>query len=224
MNTRSSQQETPTIGMVSNVHTTNPQALYAIQELHNEGKPFQLDPMFNRGTMYGTNRILHLPEMRFDIKPQHETITLADARKLPIPDKSIHSAVLDPPWLITKNENAHLATRYGCHESKKALIVFIHDILKEQYRIQAENALTVFKCQDFIHDRRKFFMSLIVQASALSRGFNMIDEIIITGNKRVRNRSSGECTRHCTQSDFTKFLVFRKKASRTDYLLRKWSE
>lgn len=136
--------------------TTQTQALYAIQELHNEGTGLELDPMFNVGSMYGDGQLTPFPALKFDVKPLHDCVQFASADALPIESNTIRSMVLDPPWLIhspgTKNK---LATRYGHFKNKKELIDFMKGIINEAYRVLKQDGLLVFKCQDFIHNPKE---------------------------------------------------------------------
>ena len=176
----------------SNIHHSNAGALYAIQELHLNGMPIELDPMFNRGTMYGGNRSIHLPKIKIDIEPQHEMVTQGNARYLPKHIDGIKSVILDPPWLISKTGTSHLCTRYGHFESKEKLILFIHQIIREAYRVLNQDGIMIFKCQDFNHDRRKFFMSLIVMNYSLQVGFNPLDELIIAPPSHRRSNTGDQ--------------------------------
>lgn len=201
----------------SNICKTNEQALYAIQELHNNGQPFHLDPMFNRGSMYGTSGQVFRPLVLFDLIPLHEDVAQGNARSLPLPDSSIHSAVLDPPWLINSGKATAMTSRYSCLKTRDELMLLIQDLLKEAYRYLQTDGLLVFKCQDFTHNRRKFFMSHFIIANALVLKFNLIDEFISAPGSRFRKPVHDINSVHSSHSMFCKFLVFRKRQSRTNY-------
>ena len=199
---------------------TQTQVLYAIQQLHNEGMGLELDPMFNKGSMYGDGQLTPFPPFKFDIKPLHEVVGYASADALPIADGTIGSMVLDPPWLIHSGKSlSKHANVYGHWQRKEELINFCKCIIDEAYRVLKENGLMVFKCQDFIHNRRKFFMSLLVMNYSLKAGFNLIDQFIYVPGSRMRSQAEGMKS-YSSHSVYTYFLVFRKKKSRTDYLCR----
>lgn len=187
----------------------------SILYLHNQSRPIELDPMFNIGSMYPAGV---LPEKRFDISPRLPGVLPGDARNLPLADRCISSMVLDPPWLIhSAGSITPIAERFGFLQSKVALMDLVFDILKESARVLVEDGLLIFKCQDFIHDRRKFFMSLYVLNCALRHGFNPIDHVLLIAPTRMRKRSAGVLS-YATHSWHTHFFVFRKKKSRTNYL------
>lgn len=187
--------------------------LSAIMRLHNKGFVFQLDPMYNQGTMYPAGA---LPEYRFDIKPRVPGVVAADARALPLAGSCISSMVLDPPWLIHAAGGDKMTDRFGSLPTKQALIDLTSSLLREGYRVLMQDGLLVFKCQDFIHDRRKFFFSLIVQNYALELGFNPIDHFILLAKSRMRD-TRDRCISYASHSWHTHFFVFRKKRSRTPY-------
>lgn len=196
---------------------TQTQVLYAIQQLHNGGDGIELDPMFNKGSMYGDGYLTPFPKLRFDINPLHESVVNTSADALPIDAGSIRSMVLDPPWLIhSPGTTNKLSNRYGYWRNKEELITFTKRILDEGSRVLKSDGLLIFKCQDFIHNRRKFFYSLLVRNYALKIGFNLIDEMIFVPGSRQRSQVKG-MNSYASHSLYTYFLVFRKKKSRTDY-------
>lgn len=137
---------------------TQTQVLYAIQQLHNKGKGIELDPMFSRGITYGDGVLTPFPTKRFDIYPICEGVEKASADNLPLKASSVSSMLLDPPWLIhSPGTNDKLANRFGHWRNREQLIEFIKRIMTEGYRVLKQDGLLVFKCQDFIHNRRKFF-------------------------------------------------------------------
>ena len=181
------------------------------------GEGIELDPMFNKGSMYGDGILTPFPKKRYDLVPLHDSVTQAHAEALPIAAGSIRSMVLDPPWLIHNSGSVNkIARRYGYLKSREDLITLIKALIRESYRILQVDGLLVFKCQDFIHNRRKFFMSVIVRNFALKTGFNLIDEFIYVPGSRMRSQVKGMKS-YSSHSVFTYFLVFRKKRSRTDY-------
>ncbi len=190
--------------------------LASIVQLHNEGKPIELDPCYNLGKMYVPD--VEPPRLKFDLVPLSQEVKQASADALPLPDKFVRSMVLDPPWLIHSGENnSKMANRYGSLQNKKALKDLVTGFLREGYRVLAQDGLLIFKCQDFIHDRRKFFMSIYFVNKAIALGFNPIDHFIYLPKSRMRNLKERKES-YAAHSWHTHFYVFRKKKTRTDYL------
>lgn len=190
--------------------------LASIVHLHNNGNPFDLDPCFNRGTMYYPE--VEPPKLKFDIAPLSDDVLPASADALPLAKGSVRSMVLDPPWLLHTEDNKNkMATRFGSLRNKQELKALVNGFLKEGYRVLAQDGLLVLKCQDFIHDRRKFFMSIYFCNKAIELGFNPIDHFLYLPKTRMRNLRERKKS-YASHSWHTHFYVFRKKRTRTDYL------
>jgi hypothetical protein len=154
--------------------TDQSRILKSIIEVHNNGKPFDCDPCFNKGSMYG--KIVPWPVHRFDIKPIAPGVLNARAEALPFTAACLSSLVIDPPFLIhSPGSENRMASRYGFYHSKSELMNSFTDFIREAYRVLEQDGLFVFKCQDVIHNRRRFFASLYVMNVSLSLGFNVID-------------------------------------------------
>lgn len=198
------------------VFTSVPHLLRGILDIHAAGcRTFDLDPMYNKGSFYRIDDVLPRPMHCFDLVPLVDHVVAASADALPVRSNTMGTMVLDPPWLISKNRDCRMAQRYGAYESKADVMHWTNAFLVEGYRVLRQDGLLVFKCQDFIHDRRKFFMSLWIQCTALKIGFNLLDEVLYLPKSRLRARAPGK--RAAAESWHTKFLVFRKKRSRTKY-------
>jgi hypothetical protein len=139
--------------------TDQSRILKSIIEVHNNGKPFDCDPCFNKGRMYG--KVIHWPEL-------------------------------------------------------PAFISFI----REAYRVLDQDGLFVFKVQDIVHNRRRFFSSLFVMNVCLSIGFNLIDQILFIRKNKLTVPIQRENKGYAVHSYHSHFLVFRKKRSRTDYYVK----
>lgn len=193
--------------------------LHAVMHLHNKGRPFELDPCFSKGSMYKSNtRSIELPSYRYDINPSTPGVSKASADALPLPSSCISSMVLDPPWLIHAAGKTKMTDRFGHFGSKKEMVTSISDFLKEGYRVLHQDGILLFKCQDFIHDRRKFFMSIFFVNRAISMGFNVIDHLLFLPKSRIRSNALDQCISYGSHSWHTHFYVFRKKRTRTKYL------
>lgn len=198
--------------------STSAQAIYSIIQLHNKGQAITLDPMYNIGSMYNDLDPALRPFSRFDLYPRGQGVSKQDARNLTIPSSNIDSIILDPPWMIAGDSPNTMAERYTSFKTKEELMEFLRQILSEAYRVLITDGLLVVKCQEFTHNRRKFFMPLFVCNSALKLGFNPIDNIIIHVTNRMRSNVQKADHSHSSHSYHSQFLVFRKKRARTPYL------
>lgn len=199
--------------MHKSVQTNQTGILYSILQIHDRGRTsFDCDPCFNRGSMYGS--LIPMPELKFDINPIHQAVTKGNALDLPLKSKSIHSMIIDPPFLISTSEGK-MANRYSSFESKETMFNFFKCMISEAYRVLQEDGLFVVKIQDCNHNRRRVFSSHFIRSMAFVTGFNLIDEIILYTQNRISAKSF--TSKNCTRSHHCFFLIFRKKRSRTKY-------
>ena len=75
-----------------------------IIQLHIKSGKIDCDPTYSKGNFYN-NTGIEKPKYIFDISPQTEDTIKADARNLPLEDKSINSIMFDPPFLATTGKS-----------------------------------------------------------------------------------------------------------------------
>jgi hypothetical protein len=200
--------------MHKSVQTNQTGILYSILQIHDRGRAtFDCDPCFNKGSMYGS--LIPMPQLKFDINPIHPAVTKGNALDLQLKSKSIHSLIIDPPFLISKS-GAKMANRYSSFDSKETMFSFFDGMISEAYRVLQEDGLFVVKIQDCNKNRRRVFSSHYIRSMAFVTGFNLIDEIILFTNNRMSPKSF--TSKNCSRSHHCFFLVFRKKRSRTNYI------
>lgn len=200
--------------MIGEIHRSSEYSqemiLRSIMILHNNGDRFQLDPCFNKGTMYGS--LMH-PILKFDIKPIVQGVQKGDFKKIDLIDDTVHSIVADPPFIIGDDEI--MSPKYGSYESLAILQSEINGLLVECTRIIKRDGLLVIKCQDIIHDRRKYFVSYFIQNQLFDLGWNQIDEYVKVNKSRPHNSSNQ--VSYASRSYHSKFLVFRFRRGRRKY-------
>lgn len=86
--------------------------IQAILDIHNDGKPIDLDPMFNKGMFY--KNTVELPKLRFDLNAEINNFNAVqgDASHLPLEGGSIGCMILDPPFMF----GTHGQTKKQCTE------------------------------------------------------------------------------------------------------------
>mgnify|MGYP003294564381 CR=1 FL=1 len=184
------------------------ECLKAILEIHNNGKTFDCDPMFNKGNFY---KIIEKPKRVFDLKPIVEGCEQANAENLPLESNSINSIVLDPPFMICTREsqrNFYSSKTHSYYNSNEDLIEGYKNLLKEAYRVLKNKGLCVFKCQDYT-DSKTIMTHCIVYNIATELGFYAKDFAILNIPKsKVYNGNTKQ--RHLRKVH-TYFWVFVKK-------------
>lgn len=154
------------------------ECLKAILEIHNNGKTFDCDPMFNKGYFY---KEVEKPKYKFDINPIVAECEQANAENLPLESNSISSMVLDPPFMICTREsqrNFYSSRTHSYYNSNDDLIRSYRALLTEAYRVLKNKGLCVFKCQDYT-DSKTLMSHCIVYNLATEIGFYTKDLAIL---------------------------------------------
>ena len=162
-----------------------------ILELHVKNKKIDCDPTYSKGNFYKNTQIKE-PQYKFDINPQTKDTVQADARNLPLDDKSINCIMFDPPFLattgksITSNENNnYINKRFGVFPSEKELHLFYVDAMKEFYRILNDDGILIFKCQDKISSGKQYLSHIFIINEAINIGYYPKDLFILLAKNRL---------------------------------------
>jgi hypothetical protein len=163
-----------------------------IEELHNNGEPFELDVSFGRGMMYRDG--VQAPKRKFDIAPQLPGVERADCQHLPFTDASVSSIIADLPHMFGNHgtnrpgqaargysDPGAMNAAYSQFASFEELSEVYRGALKEAARILRPKGLLVFKCCNFT-DKRTTFTHCEVWQWAQAAGFYPKDLLIRTVN------------------------------------------
>jgi len=185
--------------------------IVALCEIHNEGKIFELDPMFFKGKFYQDG--VDMPEQYFDINPQYEWIPKGDARALPLEDGSIKSMILDPPFLFGvhgKTKEYYSSKTHTIYQNFPELETSYKAILKEAHRILAKKGMLIFKCQDYTDSKTTMTHSMVYNW-ATELGFFAKDLAILVKPNKIYNPNT---TQRHLRKIHTYFWVFEKTNQR----------
>jgi len=100
------------------------------------------------------------PLFKFDISPQVDGVIKACSTSLPLDDRSIGSAVFDPPFLTyvraarDGNGDMVMAKRFGGYWKYDELESHYRGTISEASRVLRKKGILVFKCQDIIHNHK----------------------------------------------------------------------
>ena len=184
------------------------ECLKAILEIHNNGKTFDCDPMFNKGNFYKT---IEKPQHRFDLNPIVVGCEKANAENLPLESNSLKSIILDPPFMVCTREsqrNFYSSKTHSYYNSNDDLISGYRNLIKEAHRVLKQKGLLVFKCQDYT-DSKTIMSHCIVYNLAVELGFYAKDLAILNIPKsKVYNGNTKQ--RHFRKVH-TYFWVFIKQ-------------
>lgn len=119
---------------------------------------FDADLSYGNGGFY---RDMPEPRHRFDIDAALPNLTaVCSSTETPLQEKSVRSAVFDPPFLTYVRAARHgngdmvLAKRFGGYWRYDELETHYRGTLREAARILEPKGVLVFKCQDIVHNHR----------------------------------------------------------------------
>jgi len=189
------------------VFTNEQELLKAIIDIHIHNMPIHIDPMYFKGNFY---KEIAKPFHRFDINPQIEECSKADARNLPIEDNYVNNIILDPPFMFGihgKTKKYYSSATHGILKDFENLKQLYYGILKEAYRILKKGGICIFKCQDYT-DSKTTMTHCFVYNWAIEIGFYAKDLAILNLPKnKVANPNLIQ--RHLRKVH-TYFWIFKK--------------
>lgn len=188
------------------VFDSEPELLKALIGLHLGDGRIQLDPMYFKGNFYKDG--VEQPEMCFDIDPKVLFCKKGDARTLPLPDASVRSVILDPPFMFGihgKTKKYYSSKTHGILTWKE-LVELYQGILKEAHRLLKKKGILIFKCQDYT-DSKTTMTHALVYNWATELGFYAKDLAILVKPNKVYNPNT---TQRHLRKIHTYFWVFEK--------------
>lgn len=160
--------------------------LKSVLDIHNDGNPIDLDPMYNQGMFY-KNGIVTRPTLRFDLNASKNWYDAqdGDATNLPLESNSLNCIILDPPFMFGrhgKTDGNRCRIRYTMFDNYQQLETCYKGILAEAYRILKKNGICIFKCQDYT-DSKTTMTHCLVWQWAQECGFYAKDIAILNLDK-----------------------------------------
>lgn len=148
--------------------------------LHNGGKPFDMDPTYSTGRFWTD---IPGPRLKFDINPQAEGVTEADARAIPLPDASVRSIMFDPPFVVGGHNEGFkdgiIKKRFSFFKTMEDLYSFYNGALTEFWRLLKKDGIVAFKCQDTVSGGKQFMSHFEVIKQAERIGFYCKDLFVL---------------------------------------------
>ena len=149
---------------------------------------FDADATFSRGGFYTA---IPPPRLCYDLNPVSSAVIQADCRHLPIENGSIHSLVLDPPFLATTGKSLETADgniinrRFSVCRNETELADLYRDAITEAYRVLDDRGILVFKCQDKVSSGKQYMTHCQVYEWAKKAGFVALDLFILLAKSRL---------------------------------------
>lgn len=213
--------------------------LYNIMQMHNDGKPFELDFTYSKGAFYGTFNVTTIdgkkktveipqPKYKCDVAPQQEdTIQIDPLGPLPFEDNSIESICFDPPFVIScgpsmqtpdydengnRVKNNMISRRFASYYPVSSLTHSYALWMSEIYRVLKPNGIAVVKCQKTITGSKALNSPEYLWFLGECMGLDMIDSFVLLAKARL---ISGKVKNQMHARRFeSEFLVFKKNLSK----------
>lgn len=177
--------------MIKTISFSQEEIIKNILDLHNGGKPIELDPTYSKGNFYRKTSIQE-PKFKFDIKPVVDGVIQSCATSLPIEDKSIGCIMFDPPFLATsgksldsKDKNNIINKRFGVFKNEKDLHFFYQRCMDEFSRILRKDGILIVKCQDKVSSGKNYFSHCFIYEEARRNGLYAKDLFILLAKNRI---------------------------------------
>jgi len=194
----------------SSISYDQQEILEAIRVLFLKNEQFEMDACFGYGNFYPTKEF---PKFCFDLVDRREVnpnLVIGSAMDIPLDPMTVKSAILDPPFVVTSHVNSKeyvMGEKYGGFKTITELRKTYYGMLIEHYRVLKRGGILVFKCQDFIHGKKSYFISNEIYDYARAMGFKPIDKFILLS----KNRFTGDLHKQQHARKFhCDFWVFQK--------------
>lgn len=198
--------------LIKSVSYNQDEIIRNILKLHVGSDVFDCDPTYSKGVFY---RSIPEPKYKFDLVPQADGVIQADARELPLPDKSIKSIMFDPPFLATSGAGSKIKDRFGHYKTMYDLWEFYKDAIREFYRVLAPGGILVFKCQDTVDRGKNYFSHVEIMNMAVAYGFYPKDMFILLAEHRMPQWNMKKQVHARKYHSY--FWVFEKRESLVKY-------
>ena len=195
--------------IIKSISYDQQQILNWIIRLYVPKRAFDADFTFSRGVFYNGGRV-PLPRLCFDKYPDKAENVSPLEKAENIKDGSLHSCVVDLPFLITQKkwaETSLIANRFNYFVSFEEVAEANKYMLNLAYRKLCKKGILIIKTQDQYTGGKHIWMHRLVEEWAETTGFKLIDMFILLAKKRTL---SGGLMQNVARKFHSYFFVFRK--------------
>ena len=213
--------------IIKNISFDQSEILYNIMKLYNNGEPFDCDMTasqlkFYEGRGVGAKYNIPVPRILFDVFPQDERVQKIEKwGNLPLEDESIHSIVIDLPFVISpanspsainpKEGSQIIASRFAAYYPVDNLYLSYYNWIRNAYRVLDDGGILVFKCQSMISGGIRHNVEEFSYMAAQKLGFKMIDKFTLEARARLISNAKMKNGQKHSRSYTSMFLVFVKE-------------
>lgn len=212
--------------IIRNISYDQTEILHNIARLYNGGNDqFDCDMTASSlgfyGDVHGGKYNIPEPKILMDVFPQREDIIKIERwGKLPLEDSSIHSLVIDLPFVISpelapsavnKKEGSSLIyNRFAGYYPVDNLYLSYYHWLSEAYRVLDKDGICIFKCQSCISGGIRHNIEEFSFMAAQRLGFKMEDKFTLLAKARLISPNKYKNGQQHSRSYTSQFLVFIK--------------
>lgn len=210
--------------IIKNISFDQSEILWNIMHLYNNDMPYDCDMTASELKFYGDRGgkyNIPLPKILFDVFPQDERVQKIDKwGNLPLADGSIHSIVIDLPFVISpanspsavnpKKGSQLIASRFAAYYPVDNLYLSYYNWLRNAYRVLDNGGICVFKCQSMISGGIRHNVEEFSYMAAHRLGFKMIDKFTLEAKARLISNAKMKNGQVHSRSFTSQFLVFQK--------------
>ncbi len=212
--------------IIRNISYDQTEILHNIARLYNDGNDqFDCDMTASSlgfyGDVHGGKYNIPEPKILMDVFPQRENnIKIERWGKLPLEDNSIHSLVIDLPFVISpelapsavnKKEGSSLIyNRFAGYYPVDNLYLSYYHWLSEAYRVLDKDGICIFKCQSCISGGIRHNIEEFSFMAAQRLGFKMEDKFTLLAKARLISPNKYKNGQQHSRSYTSQFLVFIK--------------
>ena len=194
-----------------------------IIDLHNEGKPIELDLTYSKGVFYKSG-LVEEPKFKIDLNYIGENIINCDFTNTPFEDETVESIMFDPPFLITgktykenKEGSSIIAKRFTCYYNWEELKQSYIGALKESFRLLKKDGILIVKCQNTVSSGKQHFSHFLVLKTAIELGLYPIDEFVLQAKSKITSFGGRWKTQKHAMKMHSYVLVFKKTKNKVNY-------
>ena len=222
--------------IIRNISTNQKEILMNIMKLYNDGLPFDCDITASALKFYERpidDEKFYVPEPRilFDVYPQMKKIhKIYPLKQLPLKDNSIHSVVVDLPFVISPpncksavegpDTSLKIYRRFSGFYPVGQLFSNYYHWLAECYRVLDDDGICIFKCQNTVSGGIEYSTEEYSFMAAQDCGFYCIDKFILRAKSVMISAAKYKEQQHARKYTST-FFVFQKttkpKDTKVDY-------
>lgn len=216
--------------IIKNISFDQSEILYNIGQLYNNGScQFDADMTASSLGFYNNARgkyIIPEPKILMDVYPQREDIIKIDKwGDLPLEDGSIHSIVIDLPFVISpenapsakeaKDGSSLIYKRFSAYYPVDNMYLSYYNWLLNAYRVLDEGGICIFKCQSCISGGIKHNIEEFSFMAAQRLGFKMVDKFTLLAKARLISPGKYKDGKQQHARSYTSmFLVFKKEETK----------